>query len=448
MEHYLIVGAGRSALGATKLLLDEGHRVTVSDVEEKFPDLLSEIRSTGAKVIVGPQGPDLLEGVTSLVVSPGLSPKIPLLEAARKNSVPILSEIDIALRHYKGSVLGVTGTNGKSTTTLLLAHFLQSTGMSAEASGNIGVPPSLILSERSPDSLVLELSSYQLDYSRSIPNRVSLFMSFAPDHMERHGSMEAYFLAKWKLIMATSGLVVLPRKILEFAKEFKAPVPKAAIAQILLNEEEPITFGRSYFVRLETSSQTVTSEIFQRPIPLPSTLEVHNQLNVTAAMLAAHFMRPNVDVLSSLSDFHWLPYRFQRIGSIAGEAVYNDSKSTNVESTEIALQSLQKPCVLLLGGAGKGESYAPLLKHSVRIKRLLSFGASASAINQDLAALKPHSYPTLKALLEDLPVIMKGEPAPLVFSPANASFDEFLNFEDRGQFFNKAVEALLDPQKS
>lgn len=446
MQHYLIVGAGRSALGATKLLLGEGHKVTVSDIEEKFPTLLREIRASGAKVIIGPQGFELLDEVDALVVSPGLSPNIPLLAHARSRSIAIFSEIDIALRNYKGLVLGVTGTNGKSTSTLLLAHFLRSTGVDAEASGNIGVAPSLILTCRSPEALVLELSSYQLDYSTRIPNRVSLFTSFAPDHMERHGTMEAYFLAKWKLIMATSGLIIAPRKVIEFAVKFRVPVPKVPIAQILVDDEAPVSFGRDFYVRIESAKRSLTSEIFQRPMSLPAHLELHNQLNVTAALLAAHFIRPNEDVLSSLATFEWLPYRFQKIGTIGGEAVYNDSKSTNVESTEIALQSLQKPCILMLGGAGKGESYRPLLKHSAKIKTLITFGASAAEIDRDLSVLNPLSYPSMKSALDALPKLLKTGDAPLVFSPANASFDEFANFEERGQTFNAMVAALLDPQ--
>jgi UDP-N-acetylmuramoylalanine--D-glutamate ligase len=446
MKHYLIVGAGRSALGAAKLLRREGKRVTVSDIEEKFPPLLNEIRALGVRTLIGPQEPELLSDVDALVVSPGLSPKILLLTVARDRKIPIFSEIDIALGSYDGLVLGVTGTNGKSTTTLLLAHFLQSMGLKAEASGNIGVSPSLILADRNPEALVLELSSYQLDYSGPISNRISLFTSFAPDHLERHGTLAAYFMTKWKLIMATTGLVILPRKILEYARSFNAPIPSVPIVQILVDEELPLNFGRGYFARIDSRRKVVHSEVFSRIVELPQALELHNQLNVAAAMIAAHYIKPNVDVLASLYNFSWLPFRFEKIGAIGGEPVYNDSKSTNVESTDIALQSVEKPCVLMLGGAGKGESYAPLLKHASKIAVLISFGASASAINEDLKELRPKAFASLKSALAALPEILAAHKAPLVFSPANASFDEFANFEDRGQTFNALIAPLLDPK--
>ncbi len=446
--NYLIVGAGRSALGATKLLLDEGHKVRISDREEKFPDILNELRSLGAEIVIGPQEAELLQTIDAIVVSPGLSPKHPLLVSARSKAIPILSEIDIALKRFQGKLAGVTGTNGKSTTTLLLAHFLKSTGMDAVASGNIGISPSLVLSERSPEAFVLELSSYQLEYSEPIAAKVSLFMSFAPDHLERHETMENYFMAKWKLIMATTGLIVLPQKIIQYAKSFHAPVPKAPIVQILVDDETPIAFGRDYFARLDSKNQTLFSEIFPRPILLPGKLDLHNQLNVAAAMIGARYFAPNEDVLHSLSDFEWLPYRFEKIGTIKGEPVYNDSKSTNVESTEIALKSLNKPCILLLGGAGKGESYAPLLKLSSKIAKLITFGSAAKEINSDLKSLNPLSFATLKDALESLPSLIEEPAKPIVFSPANASFDEFLNFEERGAFFNQSIKSILDPQNS
>ncbi len=448
MLRYLIVGAGRSALGATRLLLRDGHAVTISDIEEKFPAALTAIRSSGARVIIGPQGEELLDGIDHVVVSPGLSPNIALLQAARRLKISILSEIDIAMERFQGLVLGVTGTNGKSTTTLLLTHFLQASGLAAEASGNIGIAPSLFLAEgKSPAAFVLELSSYQLEYSRQLPNQVALFMSFAPDHLERHGTLKAYFLAKWKLIEACQGLVVMPRKILEFASQFQAPVPGARIAQILIDGEAPFAYGQSVPVFVDTQAQTVRSELLSGSMKLPMPLEIHNQLNVAAALIAAHFIRPNPLVLESLTNFSWLPFRFQNIGTIKGLPVYNDSKSTNVESTEIALKSLFNPCILLLGGAPKGESYAPLLTQSAKILKLISFGAAAPQINSELAALSPISFPTLKEALGALPELLKSSRGPLVFSPANASFDEFNNFEERGLFFNAALGALLDPKK-
>ena len=449
MLRYLIVGAGRSALGACKLLLRDGNAVTISDIEEKFPAALMEIRASGARVIIGPQGESLLTGIDRIVVSPGLSPKIPLLTKARALNIPIVSEIDIALERYAGLVLGVTGTNGKSTTTLLLAHFLKASGLDAEASGNIGIAPSLLLAEgKRPEALVLELSSYQLDYSARLPSRVALFMSFAPDHMERHGTLKAYFQAKWKLIEACEGLIIMPRKIIECALAYQVPVPKVPIAQILIDDEAFIPYGQSVPVTIGSRSQSLSSELLPSPAALffPLPLERHNQLNVAAALVAAHFIRPYPHYLQSLDSFAWLPYRFQNIGSIGGQSVYNDSKSTNVESTEIALQSLAAPCILLLGGAPKGESYAPLLAQRAKISMLISFGAAGAQINQDLAALQPLSFPSLKAALSALPGLMQKHPGPLVFSPANASFDEFQNFEERGAFFNAAVTPLLDPK--
>lgn len=447
MGQTLVLGAGRSAYGAAKLLIKQGRKVLVSDIEEKFPEALGDIRALGARVVIGPQGPELLSGIDQIIVSPGLSPRIPILQAARERGIAVLSEIDIALAAFRGQILAVTGTNGKSTTTLLLAHFLNEMGVKAEASGNIGVPPSLLLAEdRVPEAFVLELSSYQLDFSQAIPNRASLFTSFAPDHLERHGTMEGYFAAKWKLILATAadGLALMPRKIVEAAIAFSAPIPRATIVQILEDDEELLPFGRS--LPLHIRGTRLSSELWDEGVALPAALEIHNRLNVAAALAATRNRKPQV-LVQSLSRFSWLPFRFERIGTIHGEAVYNDSKSTNVESTLIALRSLSKPSLIMLGGYSKGESFRPILACKERIGKLLVFGAAREQIAKDLVDLRPISFPTLKEALAQLGPILEKEPMPLVFSPANASFDEFKNFEDRGNVFNRSIASLLDPQK-
>lgn len=447
MGQTLVLGAGRSALGAVKLLIKQGHKVLVSDIEEKFPAALQDIRATGARVIIGPQGPELLTGIDQIIVSPGLSPRIPILQAARDRGVRVLSEIDIALEVFSGQVFGVTGTNGKSTTTLLLAHFLNEMGIKTEASGNIGVPPSLLLAEnREPKAFALELSSYQLDFSRSIPNRASLFMSFAPDHLERHGTMENYFAAKWKLILATAadGLTIMPRKIVEAAIAFQMPAPAATIVQILEDDEDLLPFGRSLALRMRGT--VLSSNLWSETVNLPESMEIHNRLNVAAALAASGSKKP-AQLVQSLTGFTWLPFRFERIGSIRGEAVYNDSKSTNVESTLIALRSLSKPALLMLGGHSKGESFEPILACKDRIGKLIVFGAARDQIAKDLAALRPQSFPTLREALNQISSLVGEKPMPLVFSPANASFDEFKNFEERGAVFNQFLSPLLDPKK-
>lgn len=451
MSKTLIIGAGRSALGAAKLLLSQGQKPLVSDIAEKFPEVAQEIRAAGADLVIGPQTPELLNGIAQLVVSPGLSPDIPILQEARKRGLPILSEIDLALAAFEGTVMGVTGTNGKSTTTTLLAHLLKELGGEAEASGNIGIAPSLLLAEgRVPEILVLELSSYQLDFSQPIRNHCSLFMSFSPDHLERHGTMENYFKAKWKLMLATveSGRLIMPRRILEHAKEYGVPFPKAPITQILVDGETPYKdYGRTHIVHIDSQKGIVSGDGFPHPKSLPSELSFHNQLNVVASILAVRSLisdAPWSDLMRAVANYEWLPYRFQKIGTISGHPVFNDSKSTNVESTLVALQSMRVPATLMLGGYPKGESFAPIAEHRGRIGTLIAFGAAGPKIQNDLKDLNPRVYPTLKAALDEIGTIARQTPAPIVFSPACSSFDEFKNFEERGAFFNQNLSPLLD----
>ncbi len=454
MTKTLIIGAGRSALGAAKLLVSQGESPVISDIAEKYPEIAIEMRRLGFNLVLGPQTPQLLQGIDRLVVSPGLSPDIPILQSAREKGLPILSEIDLALAHFQGAVIGVTGTNGKSTTTTLIAHLLQELGQSAEASGNIGVPPSLLLAEnRCPKTFVLELSSYQLDFSQAIRNHCSLFLSFSPDHLERHGNMENYFRAKWKLIRATDpkGMIIMPRRIVQFAKQYDVENPAAPITQLLVDGETVYrASGQSLGVHIDTHKGIVTGDGFTEPMQLPEDLSFHNQLNIVASVLAVRSLiaAPWDQLMKGVASYQWLAYRFQKIGLWAGHPVFNDSKSTNVESTLVALQSLRQPAILLLGGYPKGESFSPIEVHKERILRLVAFGAAGPRILNDLEELNPVVFPTLKEALEGLPELFQQQPAPIVFSPACSSFDEFKNFEDRGAFFDRNLQPFLDKSAS
>lgn len=449
MSKTLIVGAGISGLGAARLLKSMGRSVLISDIEIKYPGPFAELKSEGFDVRIGAQTEDLLEGVESLVVSPGLSPKIPLLEAARRRHLHIYSEIDLALSQHRGRTAGITGTNGKSTTTTMIAHILKGLGVPAEASGNIGIPPSQLLADRlHPDPLVLELSSYQLDFSQEIRNQAAVFTSFSEDHLERHQSMENYFRAKWKLILATEshGICIMTRPIVEKAREFSCPKPKAPLLEIVLDSEEPLKWTDGPWVRLSSQQGLVTGKAFEGAQRLPQNLSLHNQLNILFSIFAVQsFQKASWEsCLKQLEDYPWLAYRFQKIGSYQGHPVYNDSKSTNVESTLMALRSIREPAYLLLGGYPKGKSFRAIASHAPYIRRLIAFGAAGSRIASDLQPLKPLVFATLREALDELPGLLRAEPAPVVFSPACSSFDEFKNFEDRGQYFNQRLQFYLD----
>lgn len=449
MNKTLIIGAGISGLGAARLLRSLRRPVLVSDVSVKYPDSVRELERGGFDVLIGQQDESLLQGVGELIVSPGLSPKVPILEASRRLGIPIRSEIDLALAHYKGQVAGITGTNGKSTTTTLIAHTLRGLGFSAEASGNIGIPPSQILAEgRTPDPLVLELSSYQLDFSNPIKNRAAVFTSFSEDHLERHQTMENYFMAKWKLMMATErhGLCIMPRSIVEKAREYGAPRPKADLVEIVIDDEKPLAWSRGPWVRLDTKRQVLTGEGIKGERPLPPEFSFHNQLNIimTALAVQAFQKTPWEDCLRQVRTYTWLDFRFQKIGTYQGFPVYNDSKSTNVESTLMALKSLREPAYLLLGGHPKGESFAPILEFAPRIHRVIAFGAASPRISAELSSINPISFPTLEGALDHFPDLLAKHPAPVAFSPACSSFDEFKNFEDRGRYFTRRMQSYLD----
>ncbi len=449
MGRTLIIGAGLSALGAARLLKKLGQPVLVSDIAIKYSESFEMLKAEGIETIVGPQTEDLLRDVSELIVSPGLPPHIPLLEAARRLSLPIRSEIDLALDHFRGRIIGVTGTNGKSTTTTLTSHLLQGLGYDAVASGNIGLPPSQVLADgHTPDPFVLELSSYQLDFSQSIANRASVFTSFSEDHLERHKTLEQYFSAKWKLVLATDedGLCIMPRAIVEAARSYSSPRPKAELVQIVVDGEKPLAWAPGPTVHLDSKKGLVTGDGIKGKRQVPPGMSFHNQFNLLSSILAIQALRKTSwdECLAHVHSYPWLAFRFEKIGSIQGQPVYNDSKSTNVESTLMALRSVSEPAILFLGGQPKGESFAAITGSAKRIRCLIGFGAAGDRIGSELSELEPIIFSSLREALDALPDIIRDHRAPLVFSPACSSFDEFKNFEDRGSYFSQRLGPYLD----
>ena len=422
----LVIGAGVSGFGAAKLLRARGKNVRVSDGGILSPDKLAKFSALGIEVLHGGHRLDHLDGVSEIVISPGVNASHPLLTEAKNRGIQAVSEIDLAMASYNGTIYAVTGTNGKSTTCAMIHHVLQRLGIKSALAGNFGMPPSQILAEDGelPPHLVLELSSYQLEQTSGLNPTVSIFTSFSHDHMARHGSMFGYLQAKWRIFdhMKPSGLVLAPSEILMAANDLGLKLSPS------INK---IISDRSYICSLAPSS----------------IVEPHNRLNAGFAIASvSHSLGLTPEsIASKLNDFVGLRHRCELIGNINGHPCINDSKSTNVESTIVALEGQVTPVLLMMGGQGKGESYEPLLSYKNKIAAVITFGASGPDIARDLSSkIMVHEFPTLAVALSQIAGIISKVRSPVLFSPGCASFDEFDNYEHRGDVFIIGMKSFLD----
>ena len=450
MTTWLVIGAGVSGIGAARWLASLGHTVRISE-HGAIPDTVrAELRHAGiVDVRAGGHRMDHLAGIEAVVLSPGLAPTHPLITAAQKQALPVHSEIDLGVSAYlsrkpTGRILGVTGTNGKSTTCAMLGHILRHVGKDAEIGGNFGLPPTAMLANgRYPDWLVLELSSYQLEQSAPLPLAGAIFTSLSNDHLARHGTYAAYVSAKWRLFAAlqSGGIAVLPGPILDEGLRLGLRRPlsltlavrdQALAAQdCLLSRDGTVTLPDELAVKL----------------PDLGIITLHDQLNAALALctLSKLLDLPISDLAPGLKIFRGLAHRCEVIGRRdSGAAIINDSKSTNVEATLVALASQREPVLLLMGGQGKGEPYSPLRGQAAKIDRLVTFGPTGPEIAAALCDLVPVTeYPTLKSALAAISGIIKSWNGPILFSPGCASFDEFRNFEERGAFFRNSMSSML-----
>jgi UDP-N-acetylmuramoylalanine--D-glutamate ligase len=445
MTKWLIIGAGVSGLGAAKFLRQRGDDVRVSDGKKLARDKAAEFIRIGADLRDGGHDPSHLDEIERVVLSPGLKDDHPLITLARQRGLPLVSEIDLAMPHARGPVVGVTGTNGKSTVCAMLGHILERAGKSVSVGGNFGDPPTAMLAEeRLGEYLVLELSSYQLEQSQSVHCDAALFTSFSHDHLARHGSLEGYLAAKWRLFdqLKPDGLVVLPKYIADLAQSKGLRLPPH---RVLIERgdgtphDDTVVLTPTGRLKAQTSPEI---DFVALGVTSP-----HNQLNAAMALFAAaRITGQNLSKLAPLiGGFEGLPHRCELVGHRpSGAPVINDSKSTNVESTLVALAGVAGPVILMMGGIGKGEPYAPILAERAKIAALVTFGTTGPEIAAHLKRdLKTYEFTTLAEAMRGIGGILERHPGALLFSPGCASFDEFENYAARGDSFRRGIQSCL-----
>ena len=436
-----VIGLGRSGVAATRLLRQLGARVYASDLGHGagLETAQAELTALGATVELGRHDLARISQAALCVVSPGIAPEAPPIAAAREAGVPIRAEAELGLQGLAGvPYIAVTGTNGKSTTTALIGQLLGHAGRRALAVGNLGTPLSEIAVQPvRPEWLAIELSSFQLHDMKELRPAVGVLTNLAPDHLDRYEKLEDYYGDKRRLFLnADAGSVWVSNADDSASLALVAGIPGRHLRFSVQSRTD------GWYDR-----KTDTLQIGAEPL-LPrgelALLGDHNVANALAAALAVHATGAGIGLLADgLRSFRALPHRLEPIAEVDGVLWINDSKATNLASTEVAVAGLERRFVLLLGGRHKGEPYTrlePLLEG--RCRAVIAFGEAQPIILQDLAATKVPIVPA--GSFDDVLTRARELARPgdaVLLSPACSSYDMFKNYEERGNRFRDMVQS-------
>lgn len=439
MKQVVVLGAGRSGVAAAKFLA--AHKVDVRLTDSSTPDQLPYAVDLPENIETsfGSHPPSLLDGTDLIVLSPGIPKNVPFLLDAEDRGIEIISEIELAYRHLRGTVIAVTGSNGKSTTTSLIGHILSVAGLDPIVAGNIGAPLISAVDPGQKRFYVIELSSFQLESIDRFRANVAVLLNITPDHMDRYDSLEAYASAKYQIFrnQEPSDVAVVNADDPRTARpDTDAPV---------LHFSTTRSVGRGAWRDGDLLRYSVDGR--ERSIER-SSLAIEGDANVEnalAAWLAAASAGANHDQIEeAFRTFRGLPHRMELVATIDGVRWINDSKGTNVDATRKSLEGAEgRSVILILGGKDKGGEFHRLRDLvETRVKLLITIGSAASVIEEQLGGI----VETIAAETMDRAVRAAHDAADegdmVLLSPACASFDQYRNFEERGEHFETLVNEL------
>jgi|YelNatPaOPRAMG01_1025707.scaffolds.fasta_scaffold20385_2 UDP-N-acetylmuramoylalanine--D-glutamate ligase len=445
-KNVLVVGLGRSGVAAAHWLNEHGAVVTVTDMRlpsafsKEIPELLR--RKIGLELGLHQESTFFRQDL--IVISPGVPADLPVLNAARQRGVPVVPEIELAGWFLKGRLAGITGTNGKSTTTTLLGRILESSGFDTFVGGNIGVPLlSAVDLDPPADVIVSELSSFQLETTTSFRPHVAVLLNLSPNHLDRHPSFDAYIAAKARIFynQTEDDYAILNADDENVMKL----VPSIRSQKVFFSRQKELASG--VFV----SGETVLYRIHNLEVPLMQTGDVRllgefNLENVLAASAAACVLGADFAAIRrAVREFGGVEHRLEFVREIRGVDFYNDSKATSVDATAKALTAFESGVHLILGGKDKGAPYTPLrslLKD--RVREVLVIGAARERIISELSgAAEIVDAGDLETAVRT--AAERAKPGDVVLlAPACSSFDQFQNFEHRGKVFKELVQRLAE----
>jgi UDP-N-acetylmuramoylalanine--D-glutamate ligase len=443
-KNIAILGAGESGVGAAVLAKKQGFSVFVSDfgkIKEKYKAVLE------AEKIEWEEGThtfDRVLGATEILKSPGIPDTVEIVKQAQEKSIPVISEIEFAGRYTNATLIGITGSNGKTTTTMLTYHILKKAGLNVGVAGNVGDSCAYQVATKDYEYYVLELSSFQLDGIKDFRTDVSILLNITPDHLDRYEyKFENYIDSKFRITMNQT-----EEDVFIFCKDDEAisttlPNKKIRAKQIPFSIKEILEEG----AYLNSNEEIVFNHINH-----PQTMSIHdlalngkhNIYNSMAAGIASKVLDLRKEIVrESLTDFQNVAHRLEHICYVNGIEFINDSKATNVNAVWYALESINKPIVWIAGGVDKGNDYEELLelvKH--KVKALVCMGVDNSKLVEAFGDVVDVYETSSAREAVKLSYKLASKEELVLLSPACASFDLYDNYEERGLEFRKAVREL------
>lgn len=438
--HVLVLGLAKSGTAAAKLLLSSQIKVRVNDFNtDESSALITDLKNQGAEVILGSHPLSVLDGIDLIVKNPGISYDNIILQEAMRRDIPIVTEIELAGKLVEGPLIGITGSNGKTTTTMLVGDMLAKSEGGVKVAGNIGTVATDVAREiREEEKMVVELSSFQLMGIHTFKPNVAVLLNIYEAHLDYHKTLDQYQQAKYKVFMNQTAEDYLIYNadndlVVKGAKHAQAKLIPFSVTKQLSDGAWVDEFSL-YFKEEKV--------IDKQDIVLVGN---HNIENILAAISVAKLYGvTNEAIYDVLSTFSGVKHRLQYVGKIHERLFYNDSKATNLLATQRALASFKQPVILLAGGLDRGDRFAELIPYLEHVKGMVVFGETAPKLTQ-LANEQNIQVMEVKDINEAVvEAYALSEPHDVILlSPACASWDQYRTFEERGDMFINSMHTLL-----
>jgi len=444
-DNLVVLGGGESGVGVAYLASKKGIKVFLSDnnlIKKEYKNILIE---NNIEFEEGSHSLTKLLNATEVVKSPGISDDSDLINKIRINNIPVISEIEFASRFTNAKIIGITGSNGKTTTTSLIYHILKSSGLNVGVAGNIGNSFSFLIANRDYEFIVLELSSFQLDGVKTFKPQIAVITNLSPDHLDRYeNNFDNYISSKFNIVInhSKSDYLIYNSDDLKIINELNSRKINSNKISFSFSKKD---CNNQIYIEKNIIKSNINKNKFMIPIESLSLKGKHNVQNSMAAATVAQLLNiSNEELRESLGNFQSISHRLEHVLTIQKVKYINDSKATNVNAVFYALDSMKSSTVWIAGGVDKGNNYdelLPLVRE--KVKAIICLGLENQKLLETFSSVTELIFETTSMSEAVKMAYQIAKPTESVLlSPACSSFDLFKNFEDRGNQFKEAVRRL------